>query len=165
MSPHANLIIIRGAPGVRRSELARLVGDGLGEPAAIVPVDEFTSTWVIRHDHDSAAEFDLADRLARLTVVSYLKAGYHVVLTGSYFPRPGGSAAPADDALSQLVTLARSLPARVSIIDLTEAVGEISRSFAMPHAESVVRPDITVNLGEEPLIVAAGRVLRELTGE
>ncbi len=154
----SHLVIIRGVPTVRRDELARLIAEGLPGPAAVVPLDAFRSSWIVGHQADAGVEVELAYRLGRLAAVSYINAGYHVVLQAAFLERTNGQASLQDRELAELVALMRTLPARVTLVDLTEDIG-LPSGFTAPYGGSSVRPDTVVNLYRDHLDEGTARVL------
>lgn len=154
----SHLVIIRGVPTVRRDEFARLIAEGLPGPAAAVPLDAFRSSWIVGHQAGAEAEAELAHRLGRLAAVSYINAGYHVVLHAAFLDRMNGHASLRDRELTELVALMRTLPARVTLVDLTEDIG-LPSGFAAPYSGSSVRPDTVVNLYQDHLADGTARVL------
>ncbi len=159
-TPTVELIVLHGPAGARRRELALRMAEELAGKATVVPFDAFHSDWLVGHDDDRASELDLASKIGKLVAVSYIRAGYHVIIEGSFAGLANGAASPQDQHLGELIALARTLPVRATVVNLVETVmGQPLMPNAASHLTSAVAADETIDLANEPIAHAVARIV------
>ncbi|HWO94190.1 MAG TPA: hypothetical protein VNL92_05440 [Dehalococcoidia bacterium] len=153
--PQRHLLVLRGRAGARQRELAMWLASELPGPTAVIPQDAFHTRWVLKPGPDRARESEMGARIGKLVAISYMREGYSVVVEGAYAPEDPGQ----ESGLSELISIARTLPARTYVIELRESRYE---SQAPSAVASAIRADDVVDLTDEPIGSAAARIVAQL---
>lgn len=156
------LIVVRGA-GPSRAHLAHLLATALPGPVAHVQGDDLADRWILRGLVDQQRQAETVYRLLRLTVVSYLKDGFSVVVDAPFAVEVDGHAESRAQEARDLIRLAhtfRDIATGVVTLDPPPGAGG-SPDAALPDdtldGEVRVVPDLTADESS-----AAGAILERL---
>ena len=137
------LVVMRGLDRAGTVELARALAAGLPGKSACIHFSDLRERWILHHGDDPVAESDMCYQLLKLTVVTYLKNGYSVVVDAPYVETEDGVRIREDD-VNDLVRLSRTFRGiRPCVVTLLPAGGAedpaLASALEHSHLDSEIR--------------------------
>ena len=153
MNAAQRLIVVRGLGG-ERAHLAGLLAAALPGPVAHIQGDDLARRWIVARLPDTRSEEATTYQVLRLVVVSYLKAGYSVVVDAPFVTLVAGVWELRTQEMQDLTRLARTFrgitTGIVTLQPVADAPKPLADALAADAIDGEVRvvPDLTGDAGQ-----------------
>jgi chloramphenicol 3-O-phosphotransferase len=170
-------VVVRGPALAGKTSVARALAERFPGKSALISQDDLLNRAIAQHDDDFAVEVELVYRQIKLLAASYIRAGYHVAVDGSFAAYRNHAAALHESDLRELLglvsTIANVRPLYVAVtapLDVllerareserwdAQAVEAMYRAFEQEAALAAMTVDTSLFSPEE----SAGRIIDRL---